>query len=665
MKIKTGIWFTLILLTLFLAGCESSPSPQTDQTTGSEEKERIVLTGMYYENLDEFEALTESVYPDIDLQMERSAMATYDGDTLRRLKNGHGKDLIFTGIPYGEITDYVIDMSAHNFTTRFEDAIMSVLRNDGKTSFLPLPGVYRGMILNQTLTEYLGCQLPSTHQELLHILDTAKAENLGVDENGYPFAVGNLDAIYLGEIMMGTCISDFLGTMEGERWMAAFHEGKVSAAGALNEPLKKFADLSAGGYLDADYLYKVTNKTYVNAVQELADRTLIACYGSGRELSDVRARNTEDQFVMIPYMSAEGKESWVTTNPVAYLGISSALKDERKMEAALRVMELFSTAEGQAAIMKDTRADASYLVEPVAGIGEEETGLERYIADGYIYNLNRFSSNVLWAMGKYVSQVCAGNMTMDEALAAVDAINQGKPLSEQDDRTLIGTVSQDLIYENYNTRKEETAIGNLIADAVREYTNVDFAFVNGGGIRASLYAGDVYTGDLAATVPYDNFMATLKVRGNIIYEMLENSISALYYNAIPGGRFLQVSGLNYRFRVDSSTEVNESGKEVPAYAELIEVTLPDGTPIDRESYYTICVNDYMCGSSGYDNAGDGYTMLNVLDDTAPKREEVTLEALSEESVRDALIAYFKEHSREVIDAELENRIVVEKVNGDL
>lgn len=653
-------WVALVLVVvLLLSACGASPAPATEQTAPAQDA-KIVLTGLYYENLPAFEALLESAYPDIDLQMERSAMATYDGDNLRRLKNGHGKDLIFTGIPYGEVSNYVMDMSAHNFTTRFEDSIMSVLRSEGKTRFLPLPSVYRGIILNQTLTEELGLPLPTSQQEFLAILDAAITQGKGVDANGYPFAAGNLDAIYLGEILMGICIADFLGTMDGERWMAAFHDGTAAAKGALNEPLQGFVSLTENRYLETEYLYKVTSRTHVNADQELADRHLIACYGSGSILADVRARNEEDTFVMLPYFSAQGKHAWITTNPVAYVGINAALTDQYKLDAAMRVMDLLASPEGQAAIMSDTRADASYLAETFEDDHRENTGVEDYITDGYVYNLNRFSSDVLWTLGKYVSQVCAGNMSMDDALAAVDAVNQGAPLSEKDDRTLIGVVDQDLLYENYNTRKEETAIGNLVADAVREKTGTDFAFVNGGGIRASLYAGDVYTSDLAETMPYVNHMLILEVKGSVIYQMLENSISTLYYNAIPGGRFLQVSGLNYAFCVDTGTEVNETGKETPASAQLLSVTFPDGTPVDKEKAYRICVSDYMCGQSGYDNAGDGYTMLNVLDDASPKGEGVTLIEFSEDTFRDALIAYFKNHSHEIIDAELEGRIIVEK-----
>lgn len=40
-----------------------------------------------------------------------------------------------------------------------------------------------------------------------------------------------------------------------------------------------------------------------------------------------------------------------------------------------------------------------------------------------------------------------------------------------------------------------------MADAVAEYTEADIAVVNGGGIRASLYQGDVLGADLPRSAP--------------------------------------------------------------------------------------------------------------------------------------------------------------------
>lgn len=70
---------------------------------------------MCYTDLPQFEALVESTYGDIDLEIERGAVSTYNSDTLRRLRNGHGKDLVLTSMPNSEIADYVLDLSANAF----------------------------------------------------------------------------------------------------------------------------------------------------------------------------------------------------------------------------------------------------------------------------------------------------------------------------------------------------------------------------------------------------------------------------------------------------------------------------------------------------------------------------------------------------------------------
>ena len=134
-------------------------------------------------------------------------------------------------------------------------------------------------------------------------------------------------------------------------------------------------------------------------------------------------------------------------------------------------------------------------------------------------------------------------MELSEALKSVDQMNKNGAESYSEDYTLIGSVENDLLYEAYNTRKRETALGNLAADSVAELAGVDIAFVNGGAIRSSLYAGDVYVSDLAAVCPFEDTIVVLDVTGETLYQMLEHSIAGIYYQDVPKGRFLQVSGI--------------------------------------------------------------------------------------------------------------------------
>lgn len=129
-----------------------------------------------------------------------------------------------------------------------------------------------------------------------------------------------------------------------------------------------------------------------------------------------------------------------------------------------------------------------------------------------------------------------------------------------------------------------------------------------------------------------------------MWDMLENGLSTCT-EEFPGGRFLQISGLNYIF--DSSK---------PAGNRLVSVTLPDGKALDRNESYQVAVTDYMAGARSYaEGNGDGYTMLNFYDDSVPKGS-VTLIKETGLLYRDALALYFERHRDTAVDVQLEGRI---------
>lgn len=656
MKRRLAGIFLAGIIALNLTACASNT--QTDT-----QNKKTTITTLYYSTLPEFEKLVESTFDDIDLEIEPSSLSTYNSDTLRRLRNDHGKDLIFTSMLNNEISDYMLDLSANSFTTNFVSSVMDIIQQDGKTVWLPMPSVCKGLIINKTLAKELGKDLPGSQQELKDLMSAAKISGKGADDEGFVFATADIDGISSGELILSTMVPDFLGTMEGERWTNDFINKSADAAGTLEEHLAFFTSLSAEGYMDPSCLHLgITQKNAIPVIERMASRKMTVCYGYSDILQKIRSSNTQDEFVMIPFLSNSGNASWVTTTPASYLGVNAAVaEDKTKLDAVLRILELFSSPEGQFAILKDTKCDTSYLTETVEGSGAANSGLEKYLESGYVYNMNRFSSDIRWLLGINIIKVFTGDMEMSDALISIDNLNKNGEVSYAEDHTLIGSVNADMLYENYNTRREETAIGNLIADSVAESADVDIAFINGGGIRASLYAGDVYTSDLAAVCPYDNTIVVLDVTGETIYRMLENSIKMICYKNIPAGRFLQVSGLHYTFSVDKSSEIaDDENNPVPAETKLLKVTLADGSVIEKDKIYRVAVNNYMCGSKGYINGGDDYTMLNVFDDSIPKASGAKLIKDTGKTYAEAVIDYFNKHNNENIHPVLEKRITVQE-----
>ena len=145
--------------------------------------------------------------------------------------------------------------------------------------------------------------------------------------------------------------------------------------------------------------------------------------------------------------------------------------------------------------------------------------------------------------------------------------------------------------------------------------------------------------------PFDNQIIILEMEGKTLWDMLENSVSTCT-EEFPGGRFLQVSGIQYTF---------DSGKE--AGSRLESVTMPDGTDLDPNASYQVAVTDYMAGSKTYaEGNGDGYTMLNYYDDAAPKGN---VKLIKETGLlyRDALAQYFEQHRDTTVNTKLEGRII--------
>lgn len=142
--------------------------------------------------------------------------------------------------------------------------------------------------------------------------------------------------------------------------------------------------------------------------------------------------------------------------------------------------------------------------------------------------------------------------------------------------------------ERATVRLKESNLGNLVADALAAVTEADIAFQNGGGIRASIQPGPITLKDIYTILPFDNRVVVIEATGEIIWQALENGVSAY-----PGaaGQFLQVSGLKYTF--DAAQ---------PAGSRIVSVTVDD-KPIELDKVYRVVANDFLTGG------GDYYTML--------------------------------------------------------
>ncbi|MFE6074863.1 5'-nucleotidase C-terminal domain-containing protein [Paenibacillus sp. NPDC057886] len=157
--------------------------------------------------------------------------------------------------------------------------------------------------------------------------------------------------------------------------------------------------------------------------------------------------------------------------------------------------------------------------------------------------------------------------------------------------TTDGSVTRTDAYNN------EAALGNLIADAMREAdfgdkaSAADFAFMNPGGIRADLPKGDVTFADLAKIQPFGNTLVKLELTGEQIKTLLQQQWGT-NADGTPNTKTLQISGLKY------TADFNK-----PVAERVTSLSLEDGTPIDPAKTYTAVVNNFMAAG------GDNYKVL--------------------------------------------------------
>ena len=156
---------------------------------------------------------------------------------------------------------------------------------------------------------------------------------------------------------------------------------------------------------------------------------------------------------------------------------------------------------------------------------------------------------------------------------------------------VIGTTETPLDSRRATVRGGEAAIGNLIADAMRETVRADVAITNGGGIRADKEypaGAELTRGDILAELPFGNQTVKLEITGETLLEALENGLSQVEK---AGGRFPQVSGM-----------VVEADLGKPAGERVTVVTI-GGAPLDPAKTYTLATNDFMA------RGGDGYSVF--------------------------------------------------------
>ena len=245
-----------------------------------------------------------------------------------------------------------------------------------------------------------------------------------------------------------------------------------------------------------------------------------------------------------------------------------------------------------------------------------------------VVNIKIQDGNIKERTGKLITTEEAGSIEGNQEIETL--IEEIEEKNEEITSEVIGEAKVRLDGERENVRAGETNLANLITDIMLEAGEADVTITNGGGIRASIEAGEITMGDVIAVLPFGNYLVVKEVKGSDILAALEHG-TASYPE--PAGGFSQVAGMTYK--LDTTEEV---GKRVHS----VKV---NGKPLDLNKSYKVATNDFMA------SGGDGYTMLGGGNLIAqyPGLDEIVADGIRE---------------MKVVEGVLDNRMTVETKGED-
>lgn len=191
---------------------------------------------------------------------------------------------------------------------------------------------------------------------------------------------------------------------------------------------------------------------------------------------------------------------------------------------------------------------------------------------------------------------------------------------------LIGLNEIDFDLRNHMEDGSESAIGNLVTDAMMAYVRhrckndreipcADFALLNSGAIRREtnfgtrnkLGAGPIYESDIRYLLPFGNSLVVVRLLGKDIKLILEHSASKvdLPNSAIYASHFLQVSGIT--FEIDSTADpenLTANGQQIDSLGQRVDnIRITSGDVVKKlelDQYYEVATTSYLAqGKDGF------------------------------------------------------------------
>lgn len=452
--------------------------------------------------------------------------------------------------------------------------------------------------------------------------------NLGISSvaalKGYYEKLGaNVLLLDAGDFSQGTNLVNYFKGLDAVYFMNAAGYDAVSLGNHEFDfgldSLKAMAEAAQFPILDANIINKETGLPYLddNEIFTFGDMK-VGVFGlntpeaqtkaSPKNVKDVTFLAGEEIYAcaqsQVDALEAQGCDYIIC---IGHLGLDEESMGNRSIDVAANVsgIDLFVDGHSHTKLPEGFQYNETMIVSTGSGINN--IGVAVY--DGKTTEPKLV--NDLYTIG--------GCPSMDEFVASfdkiVDEVYAGKfatTLSKLDGARAPGV------------RTQETNLGDFSADAYK-YTaetyvkengmdmTIDGAVQNGGGIRATIEAGDISMDTLYTVFPYGNTVSIVTLTGAELLEALEASCCACP-DALGG--FPQVSGIKFTLDTTVPYVKGEQYPDSTYYAPAnpgsrVTIETVGGKAFDVNAVYNIAVNNFMA------DGGDTYYVFtkasNVID----------------------------------------------------
>lgn len=601
MKKLLCFMLTLLVSVTALSGC--SGSDKSSETEDDSSKEKVVVALWGNQMLDTYAEYLCEMFPEVEFEF---VLATNSTDYYRfRQDHDDMPDILsvrrFALKDAVLLKDYLYDLSNTELANTYYGSYLdSYTYDDGSINWLPTCAEVDGIIINKTLFDEYGIEVPSDYADFVAACEAFEAV-------GIRSFVSDFSADYTCmEVLQGASIP-VLQSIEGRKWRQQYESGLTNQLSeeVWLEVFENFFDFMEKTGLGAE------DATYPNRTpKELFTEGKAAMFrGTGADVISFPGRG-DDEVLLLPYFGETENDNWYLTYPTFQIAASNKGMDNPEHEKLiLDIMTAMVNQQGQDHISYGKNM-VPYKKDVSLELMSQMDNLKPYVEQNKLYI--RLASNDMFRISKDVVQLIL-NGEVNTASEALDAFNTELASVEPGLETVCHI---DKYYSNEFTAEHGNQAASVIANTIRDLSGVDMVFMQSCYVANDIYEGDYSAKDLAYIAKNDGgWPGLMEITGDQIYSLVEETLKMKgNRGAVCNDSTLYVSS---GFVMDISR--TEDGYKLNA------LTI-DGEDLDRSKTYSFLIYGdrdwYMAevmdkiGVSEVDNSGlkaDGYIKQCLVD----------------------------------------------------